>query len=291
MITDAILSGLTLGGMYALIAMGLTLQYGVARILNLAYGEVVIAAAFAAWLLVTVAGIGPLASLLLIVPAGFALSWGIYRLLLIPLVRRSRNRGALEVDSILATFGLLFVIQGALLAVFGGNYTSYDYLNTAVQVLGATIGANRLLVLAVALALGAGFYLALMRTRTGTALRAVAVDPVAAGLVAIDVRWAAGLAFALGGALAATGGVLVSMVLTFSATIGVVFTMKALIVVIMGGVGNVLGALIAGLVLGLAESFVATFGDPGLTLAATYALFLAILLFKPEGLFGKAAGR
>ena len=289
MIIDALFSGLTLGGMYALIAMGLTLQYGVARILNLAYGEVVIAAAFAAYLLVTLAGIGPLAGLALIVPAGFAISWGIYRVLLMPLVRRSRNRGMLEVDSILATFGLLFVIQGLLLAVFGGDYTSYDYLNIAVQIAGTTVGANRLIVLAVAVLLGAGFYLALVRTRTGTALRAVAVDPVAAGLVAIDVRWAGGLAFALGGALAATGGVLVSMVLTFSASIGVVFTMKALIVVIMGGVGNVLGALIAGLMLGLAESFVATFGDPGLTQAATYALFLAILLFKPEGLFGKAS--
>ena len=103
------------------------------------------------------------------------------------------------------------------------------------------------------------------------------------------MRWAAGLAFALGGALAATGGVLLSMYLTFSANIGVVFTMKALIVVIMGGVGNVLGALLAGLILGLAESFVATFGDPGLTLAATYAIFLLILLVKPEGLFGRAA--
>jgi branched-chain amino acid transport system permease protein len=288
MLIDALLSGLTLGGMYALIAMGLTLQYGVARIMNLAYGEVVIAASFAAYVLVTLMGIGPLAGLALIVPAGFAVSWGIYRLLLLPLVRRSRSRAVLEVDSILATFGLLFVIQGVMLAIFGGNYTSYSYLNTAVEVLGTTVGANRLLVLACALLLGGSFYLALMRTRTGTALRAVAVDPVAAGLVAIDVRWAAGLAFALGGALAATGGVLISMFLTFSATIGVVFTMKALIVVIMGGVGNVLGALIAGLILGLAESFVATFGDPGLTLAATYALFLAILLFKPEGLFGRA---
>jgi branched-chain amino acid transport system permease protein len=289
MLTDAILSGLTLGAMYALIAMGLTLQYGVARILNLAYGEVVIAASFAAYVLVTAAGVGPLAGLALIVPASFALSWGIYRVLLLPLVRRARNRGMLEVDSILATFGLFFVVQGLLLILFGGNYTSYSYLNTAVAVLGTTVSANRLVVLAMALILGAGVYLALMRTRTGTALRAVAADPVAAGLVAIDVRWAAGLAFALGGALAATGGVLASMMLTFSATIGVVFTMKALIVVIMGGVGNVLGALIAGLMLGLAESFVASFGDPGLTLAATYALFLAILLFKPEGLFGRAA--
>lgn len=289
MFIDALLSGLTLGGMYALIAMGLTLQYGVARILNLAHGEVLIAASFAAYALVTYAGIGPLWGLLLIVPLGFALSYAIYRVLLTPLVRRARTRAVLEVDSILATFGLLFIIQGLMLAMFGGNYTSYSYLNDPVELLGTTIAANRLLVLAVAITLGCVFYLALTRTRIGTALRAVAADPVAAGLVAIDVRWAAGLAFALGGALAATGGVLLSMYLTFNANIGVVFTMKALIVVIMGGVGNVLGALIAGLILGLAESFVATFGDPGLTLAATYAIFLLILLVKPEGLFGRAA--
>jgi branched-chain amino acid transport system permease protein len=289
MFADALISGLTLGGMYALVAMGLTLQYGVARILNLAYGEVLIAASFAAYALVTFAGIGPLAGLLLIVPAGFVLSYGLYRLLLTPLVARARTRAALEVDSILATFGLLFVIQGLMLAIFGGNYTSYAYMEYGVGLFGTTVSANRLLVLGVAVAAGIGFYLALTRTRTGTALRAVAVDPVAAGLVAIDVRWAAGLAFALGGALAALGGVLLSMFLTFNANIGVVFTMKALIVVIMGGVGNVLGALVAGLILGLAESFVATFGDPGLTLAATYAIFLAVLLIRPQGLFGRPA--
>ncbi len=289
MFVDALLSGLTLGGMYALIAMGLTLQYGVARILNLAYGEILIGAAFAAYVLVTFAGIGPLLGLLIIVPLSFILSYGIYRILLTPLVRRARTRAILEVDSILATFGLLFVLQGIMLAIFGGNYTSYSYLNSGVDLLGTTIAANRLLVFFVAIILGGAFYYALTHTRIGTALRAVAVDPQAAGLVAIDVRWASGLAFALGGALAATGGVLISMFLTFSANIGVVFTMKALIIVIMGGVGNVLGALVAGLLLGLAESFVATFGDPGLTLAATYAIFLIVLLFRPEGLFGRAA--
>lgn len=289
MFVDALLSGLTLGGMYALIAMGLTLQYGVARILNLAYGELLIGAAFAAYALVTFTGIGPLIGLLAIVPVSFVLSYSIYRVLLTPLVRRARTRGALEVDSILATFGMLFVIQGIMLAIFGGNYISYSYLNSGIELLGTTIAANRLVVLFVALLLGSVFYYLLTHTRIGTALRAVAVDPEAAGLVAIDVRWAAGLAFALGGGLAATGGVLVSMFLTFTANIGVVFTMKALIIVIMGGVGNILGALIAGLILGLAEAFVATFGDPGLTLAATYAIFLLVLLFKPEGLFGRSA--
>jgi branched-chain amino acid transport system permease protein len=286
MLIDAVLSGLILGGMYALVAMGLSLQYGVARIMNLSYGEVLIAAAFCAWWLFSAAAVSPLVGLLAVVPAAFAASWLIYRLLLVPLVRRAQTRDALEVDTILATFGLLFVVQGLMLVAFGGAYYSYAYLAVAVKVLGATVAINRLLAFGVAMAIGLLLYFGLTRTRAGTAVRAVAVDPQAARLVAIDVRATAGLAFALGGALVAAAGVLVSMFLTFNANIGVVFTMKALIVVIMGGVGNLLGALVAGLVLGLTETFVATWVDPGLTLAATYSLFLVVLLARPQGLFG-----
>jgi branched-chain amino acid transport system permease protein len=275
--------------MYALIAMGLTLQYGVARIMNLAHGELMIAAAFAAFWLFTSTAVNPLLGLFLIVPAAYAVSWAIYRLLLTPLVRRAPNRDALEVDSILATFGMLFVIQGVMLVMFGGAYYSYSFLAFPVTIAGTTVAANRLLALAFAAVIGLALYLYLTRTRLGTAVRAVAVDPQSAPLVAIDVKATAALAFAFGGALVAAGGVLVSMFLTFNANIGVVFTMKALIVVIMGGVGNLLGCLVAGLILGLAETFVATFVDPGLTLATTYAIFLVILLVRPQGLFGTAS--
>jgi branched-chain amino acid transport system permease protein len=157
-----------------------------------------------------------------------------------------------------------------------------------VTIAGSTVPANRLLAFGVAAVLALGIYFALMRTRSGTAIRAVAVDPNSARLVGIDVQRVAGFAFALGGALCAAGGVLVSMFLTFSAAMGVAFTMKALVVVIMGGVGNLMGALLAGLLLGLVETLVARLVDPGLTLAATFALFLAVLLVKPTGLFGKA---
>lgn len=288
MFLEPLLTGITLGGMYALVAMGLTLQYGVARIMNLSYGEILVAAAFAVFWLFTAAGVNPLLGMVVVVPAALAASWLIYRLLLLPLVRRAKTRDALEVDSILATFGLLFVVQGVMLVLFGGAYYSYSFLAIPVNVFGVTIAANRLLALAFAAVIGLALYIGLTRTRAGTALRAVAVDPVAAQLVAIDVRAAAAIAFALGGGLVAAGGVLVSMFLTFNANIGVVFTMKALIVVIMGGVGNMLGALVAGLILGLTETFVATWIDPGLTLAATYTIFLIILLVRPQGLFGRS---
>lgn len=289
MLLSAILTGLVLGGTYALVAMGLTLQYGVARIMNLAYGDILIAASFGALVLFTGLGINPLLAMVVIVPASFALNWVIYAVMLQPLARRSKDRGRLEGDSILATFGLLFVIQGVALVIFGANFQNYSFLAGPVTILSTTMQANRVLAFVLALVLGLGLYLLLTRTRFGTVIRAVAANPASAPLVGINVDAVARFAFALGGALAAAGGVVVSMYLTFSATMGVVFTMKALIVVIMGGVGNLMGALAAGLILGLVETLVSSFIDPGLTLAATYLLFLAVLVIRPQGLFGKAA--
>ncbi|MGJ4971807.1 MULTISPECIES: branched-chain amino acid ABC transporter permease [unclassified Bradyrhizobium] len=286
---DILLPGLVLGGMYALIALGLTLQYGVARIMNLSYGESLVAAAFGTLSLYSGLQLSPLLALLLAMPAAGLLNWLLYRLLLQRLIRRGKDAGAQEVDSILVTFGVLFVIQGIMLVAFGGQYYSYSYLSIPVTVLGSTLAVNRLVALGFAALIGTGVYLALTRTRIGTAVRAVAVDANAARLVGIDVAWLAGLAFAFGGGLVAAGGVLVSMFLTFNASMGVVFTMKALVVVIMGGVGNVMGALAAGLLLGVVETAVARLVDPGLTLAATFAMFLGVLLIRPTGLFGKAA--
>jgi len=285
---DIVLPGLVLGGMYALIALGLTLQYGVARVMNLSYGESLVAAAFGAVSLYGGLGLSPLVALLLAVPLAAVLNWLLYRLLLERLMRRGKDSGAQEIDSILVTFGVLFVIQGIMLVAFGGQYYSYSYLSIPIVVLGSTLAVNRLIALTFVAVIGVAVYLALTRTRIGTAVRAIAVDANAARLVGIDVSALSGLAFACGGGLVAAGGVLVSMFLTFNASMGVIFTMKALVVVIMGGVGNVLGALFAGLMLGVVETAVARLVDPGLTLAATYALFLGVLLIRPTGLFGRA---
>jgi branched-chain amino acid transport system permease protein len=286
---DILLSGLVLGGMYALIALGLTLQYGIARIMNLSYGEVLIAAGFAALYLYTGMAVNPVLGMIVVVPGAFIANWLLYQIVLMPLVKRAKSQGALEVDSILGTFGILFVIQGVMLVTFGGSLQSYSYLSVPVHILGTTLAANRILALVFALIIGGALYLFLTRTRYGTALRAVAVNPDAARLSGIDIRAASALAFAAGGAIVGAGGVLVSMFLTFSAAMGVVFTMKALIVVIMGGVGNMLGALVAGVLLGISETAVARLVDPGLTIAVTYALFLIVLLWRPTGLFGRPA--
>lgn len=285
---DILITGLLLGGTYALIAMGLNLQYGMARIMNLANGEMLVAGGFGAFWLWTAGQTSPLLSVFLVAPIAFALNWGIYRVMLQPLVRRARSRGQLETDAILATFGLSFIGVGLMLAVFGGDYFSYSYLARPIQLAGDTYALNRVASFIAAVILCGLLYAWLNHSRAGMSIRAIAIAPQSAALVGINVTALAALAFALGGAITAVGGALISTYLTLDASTGVVFTLKALIIVIMGGVGDVRGTIIAALLLGVVETFVATLIDPGLTLAAAYALFVAILLFRPQGLFGKA---
>ena len=286
---DILITGILLGATYSLLAMGLTLQYGVARIMNLANGEMLVAGAFGAFWLFTAQQVNPMLALLFVVPAAFVLNWVIYRWLLVPLVKRAKNRGQLEVDSILATFGMSFAMVGLMRMAFGGEFFNYSFLATPFEIFGSPFGLNRIVAALAAAVICALVYAGLNATRTGMALRAVAVDPRSAGLVAIDVPKMNALAFALGGAVMAAGGTILSTFLTLDASIGVLFTMKALIIVIMGGVGDVRGAVIAALILGLAETAVASLIDPGLTLAAAYLLFVLVLLFRPQGLFGRRA--
>jgi branched-chain amino acid transport system permease protein len=285
---NILVTGILLSGTYALIALGLTLQYGVARIMNLANGETLVAACFVAFWLYTSIAINPLVGLLIIAPGAFLINWAIYAVALQPMVKRAKNRGQLEADSILATFGLLFLLQGLMIVGFGGEYHSYQFLAQRFDILGYSYGLNRVVAFVAAVLIAGGLWFFLYRTRQGTAMRAVAVDPNSANLVAINVARTAAIAFALGGALTACGGALLSTFYTFNASMGVIFTMKALIIVIMGGVGDVRGAVLAALILGISETVVASLIDPGLTLAATYALFILVLLFRPQGIFGRA---
>jgi branched-chain amino acid transport system permease protein len=285
-VIEVILSGVILGGLYALVAIGFNLQYGMARIVNLAYGEFLMTAAFAAFWMFTLGSINPILGMVLSVPVTFGANWLIYRVLMTPLVRRARTREQLEGETILATFGLLFVLRGAATLAFSANNRYYSYLGEPLQIFGFTFAANRLLAFALACFFGGTIWLILNRTRFGAALRALAIDPVGAELVGIDVRALSGIAFAGGGALVAAAGTLVSTFLVFNPAVGIEFTMKALVVVIMGGIGNIGGSLVAGLLLGVAEALCSYYVDSGLTLAVAYALFLVVLVLRPRGLFG-----
>jgi len=174
---DIVIIGLLLGGTYALMAMGLQLQYGVARIMNLANGEILIAGAFSTFWFYAGTHLSPLLALFLVVPAAFVLNWAIYRVLILPLVRRAKSQGKLEVDSILATFGLSFISVGIMLAIFGGEYLDYSYLSQPIFIFGERYGLNRVVAFIASAALCLGLYVWLHKTRAGLTLRAVAVNP------------------------------------------------------------------------------------------------------------------
>jgi branched-chain amino acid transport system permease protein len=287
MLLSTLIVGLVLGGTFALMALGLTIQYGVARVMNLAYGELVIGGSFLTYLTIMALGLDPFSALAIVVPFGYAASYVLYATVMRPLERRSGSSGRLEVDSILVTFGLMFLLQGVYALSFGSGFTGYSWLEQPVDILGTKVAASRLVGALLALAVGGALFLAMQKTRWGMAMRAVASRPGFAPLVGIDNERQARAAFATGGALAAAGGVILSMFQPFTPTDGVFLTMKALVIIIMGGVGNLAGAIAAALMLGLIEAGVSAAVDPGLTLAATYAIFLAVLLWRPNGLFNR----
>lgn len=232
--------------------------------------------------------LNPFLSVFVSIPIAFALSWLIYQFMMIPLIRRAPDQDALDADAVLVTFGLFFVFQGLALVYWSGDLRGYTYLSVPVHIFGATIALNRLVAFLGAVALALALYGVLRYTRVGAALRAITIDPVAAGLVGIDVKKHSALVFAAGGALAATAGMLVSTFVSFSATSGVEYTLKALIVVIMAGVGRVTGTLAAGILLGVVEALGGYLIDPSLTLAINFGLFMLILLVRPTGLFTRA---
>ena len=284
---EVLLNGVVLGGMYGLVALGLNLQYGVARMMNLSYGEFFMGSAFAAYFTIILWKYNPLLSIFISAPIAFGVNWLIYRYLMVPLVRRSPDQDALDADVVLVTFGLMFVFEGLALSNWGGDQRGYSFLSFPVDVFGAKIALNRLLAFFAACALALALFLVFRFTWLGTALRSVAIDPVAAGIVGVNVQSVSALAFAAGSAMAAMSGVLVSTFISFTPSIGVTYTLKALIVVIMAGVGRMAGTLGAGLLLGVVEAAGGYLIDSGLTIAINFALFMLILLVRPTGLFAR----
>ena len=220
MLLDLLLAGLVIGGIYALISIGLNLQYGVARVLNLAYGEFLMLAGYGAFFAFDRLGTPPLLTMLVGAPVAFALSWLLFRFVLHPLLGRTTDPGKREIDSILSTFGLLFVLQGVALVAWAGTDRAYCYLAIPVNVFGVVIGANRLMVLVAALALTGAVFAFLRYSAAGRAMRAIAVAPHTAPLVGIDVERYSALAFATGGALAAIAGILLSSFWPMNPTVG-----------------------------------------------------------------------
>jgi branched-chain amino acid transport system permease protein len=285
-ILDVLIAGLLLGGIYALIAVGLSLQYGVARVLNVAHGEFIMLGAFITWSIYTYIGINPLVSLALSGPIIFFFGFVLYRTVFKRLRRISPNTGAFEGNSMLACFGLLFIIQNVAILIWGADIKGYSYMAEPVDFAGAKFAANRLLTLGFALVICVVFYLFLAKSRKGKAIRAAAQDSVAAGLMGVNINHVLALCFGFGAMMAGLAGTLISMSYNIQPTMGLEYTMIALIVIVLGGLGSIPGSLLGGLLLGLVGSIV-THVEPGLSLVAYYVIFMILLLAKPTGILGK----
>ena len=285
-ILDVGITGLLLGGIYALIAMGLSLQYGVARVLNISHGEFIMLGAFITWTLYTVFGINPLASLAIVGPFIFIIGFILYRTLFTRLRILAPSPAAFEGNSLLAAFGLLFIIQNIAFIAWGGDVYGYTYLAEPVNLWGAVFGANRLVTLGFAVVIGLAFYFFLAHTHLGKAIRSAGQDSATAGLMGVNVNRVLALCFGLGAAMAGFGGTLISMCYTFTPVIGLEYTIIAIIVVVLGGLGSIPGSFIGGFILGLIGSIV-SFWQPALAIAAYYVLFMLLLLVRPAGILGK----
>jgi len=285
-ILDIVIGGLLLGGIYALVAMGLSLQYGVARVLNIAHGEFIMIGAFGTFTLYTVLGINPLVCLAIIGPIIFIIGFLLHRTLFHQLSLKAPNPGAFEASSLLATFGLLFIIQNIVLMGWGADFRSYSYLNFGVDIWGAIFSANKLVILGFAVGIGVAFYLFLARSRIGKAIRSAAQDPQTASLMGVNINRVLAICFGLGALMAGIAGVLISMRVPLNPAMGLQYTLIAVIVIVLGGLGSIPGSFIGGFILGIIGEVVTHF-EPSLSLAAYYFIFMLLLLVRPKGIFGK----
>jgi branched-chain amino acid transport system permease protein len=284
---ELIASGLITGGVYALVALGLNLQYGLMRILNIAHGEFLMVGAFLTYTVHVATGLSPL----LMVPVAFGLMMAlgvvVHRLTFRRLARTSPNVDVFEARGLMVSFGLMFMVQNFAQIVWGADLRGYDYLTSPVHVGGAQFAGNKLLLLLLSLLFSAGLILLLKQTLLGKGVRALMQSPTGAQLVGIDTQRLHPLMFGVGLGLSGVAGVLLSMTYTITPSMGEPYTVTALIVITLGGFGSMPGALVGGLALGVIEALGTHFTSPSLKSLLSYSIFIAVLLWRPNGLFNK----
>ena len=284
---ELIASGLITGGVYALVALGLNLQYGLMRILNIAHGEFLMVGAFLTYTVHVATGLSPLLMLPVAFALMLALGVGIHRLTFRRLARTSPNVDVFEARGLMVSFGLMFMVQNFAQIVWGADLRGYDYLTSPVQLDGAQFAGNKLLLLLLSLTVSAGLILLLKQTLLGKGVRALMQSPTGAQLVGIDTQRLHPLMFGVGLGLSGVAGVLLSMTYTITPSMGEPYTVTALIVITLGGFGSMPGALVGGLALGVVEALGTHFTSPSLKSLLSYSIFIAVLLWRPNGLFNK----
>jgi branched-chain amino acid transport system permease protein len=278
----AAINGLLIGGIYTLVASGLTLIYGVLHIINFAHGSMLMLAMFGVYYLLTKLGIDPYLGLLIMVPAMFLLGYVLYRGLIGKLAHGK------DENILLITLGLSIAIENIALMFFKGDTRtiSVSYMDTMVELGPTLVSLPKIISFVAAMVLCAILGLVIQRTDTGKAIRAVAKERIGARLMGIDVDRIFAISYGIGLATLGAAACLLMPIFYVSPTTGHVFVMVAFTVVVLGGMGSFLGAVIGGLIVGLTESFGGLFLGESLGQIGISLIFILILLFRPSGLFG-----
>jgi branched-chain amino acid transport system permease protein len=281
---QSVLSGILVGGVYALIGIGLTIIFGVMRVINFAHGDLLMLGMYASWYIFVKTGLDPYVALLATAPLLFL--WGAF----LQKVVINRVLNALPQNQILLTIGLGLIMSNAMLLVFTSDYRilTTSYSSASFDLLGLSVSQPLLYSFLVTVVITVVLFWFLQTTDTGQAIRATAQDREAAQLMGINVRWTSVLAFGIGSALAGTAGALIAPTYYIFPQVGSTFTLKAFVIVVLGGMGSIVGATLGGLIIGVTESLAAIYVASGLKELVVFVLFLALLLFKPSGLLGKS---
>lgn len=287
MLLQHLIDGLFLGGLYASTALGLTLVFGVMRIVNLAHGELLIGGCYLAYALSVGLGLDPLVSLLIVAPVMFLLAYFVQLLILSPTMKLGQEA------PLVATFGVSLIVQTLFLLVFGVNSKSLNasYTLTGVTILGDKVRTIYVIAFFAGLLLVAGLYLALNRLRFGKALRAAAEDPLAAASLGINVQHIYAVTFGLAAAVSAVGGTMIGLSYGFEPTTGTSWLLRSFTVVVLGGLGSLWGSFVGGILIGILEESVASQVGPQYRDLIVFSFLVLILVLRPQGLFGrKVAG-
>jgi branched-chain amino acid transport system permease protein len=291
MSTQLLIAALVAGSIYALIALGLNLIYGTMRLLNVAHGEVVMIGAYIAYWGISLFSIGPLISALVAMPAAAAFGALIYFGLFRKAMQSSEFLERIEANSLLIFFGISIILQNVTSLLFTPNQRGYRYQDESVHILGATVPANKLIVLVIAASVCVAAVVFFRRSTLGLAIKALIQQREAAALVGIPLARIELTSLCLGFAVAGLAGVLVSMTQEISPFMGFPLTVTAFVVVILGGLGNVLGSLVGGIILGVLETFGVALTAPSYQSIMIYGVFIAVLLLRPQGLLGSGRAR
>ena len=281
---QSLISGILVGGVYALIGIGLTLIFGVMRVINFAHGDLMMLGMYMTYILFTAFGIDPFVSVLLTIPAMFMVGAFLQKTFI------NRVLNALPQNQILLTIGLGLIMSNSVMLVFTSDYKilTTSYSSSSVTIGGISVSQPLAISFLITTVITAALYWFLSKTNTGQAIRATAQDRDAAQLMGINVRWMSILAFGLGAALAGTAGALISPTYYIYPQVGSIFTLKAFVITVLGGMGSIVGATLGGILIGIAESMGAAYVGAGWKDVVVFALFLAVLLIKPSGLMGKS---